>query len=64
MGTAVAPNYVNLFMDRLETKALENYPLKLLIWKRFIDDIFSDMNPWGRFTKRFCELPNPITPNN
>ena len=40
MGTALAPNYANLFMDRFETKALAGYPLKPLIWKRFIDDIF------------------------
>ena len=40
MGTAVAPNYANLFMDRFETKALNNWPLKPLIWLRFIDDIF------------------------
>ena len=40
MGTALAPNYANLFMDKFETKALSNYHLKPLIWKRFIDDIF------------------------
>ena len=40
MGTAVAPNYANLFMDRFESKALANWPLKPLIWLRFIDDIF------------------------
>ena len=40
MGTATAPNYANLFMDRFETKALANWPLKPLIWLRFIDDIF------------------------
>ena len=40
MGTALAPNYANLFMDRFETKALKGYPLKPLVWKRFIDDIF------------------------
>ena len=28
MGTAAANNYANIFMDRLETKALENWPLK------------------------------------
>ena len=33
MGIALALNYANLFMDRFETKALKNYPLKLLIWK-------------------------------
>ena len=40
MGTAAAPNYANLFMDRFETKALDNWPLKPLLWLRFIDDIF------------------------
>ena len=40
MGTALAPNYANIFMDKFETKALENYSLKPLLWKRFIDDIF------------------------
>ena len=40
MGTAVAPNYANLFMDRFKTKALANWRLKPLIWLRFIDDIF------------------------
>ena len=40
MATGVAPNYANLFMDRFETKALENWPLKPSLWLRFIDDIF------------------------
>ena len=40
MGTAAAPNYANVFMDRFETKVLQNWPLKPLLWLRFIDDIF------------------------
>ena len=40
MGTAVAPNYANLFMNRFESKALANWPLKPFIWLRFTDDIF------------------------
>ena len=40
MGTGVAPNYANLFMDRFETKALEGWDNKPLLWLRFIDDIF------------------------
>ena len=40
MGTGVAPNYANLFMDRFETNALDNWDKKPLVWLRFIDDIF------------------------
>ena len=47
MGTALAPNYTYLFMDRFETKALENWPMKPIIWLRFIDDIFM-IWPHGR----------------
>ena len=39
-GTSVASNYANLFMDRFKTKALDNWRIKLLVWLRFIDDIF------------------------
>ena len=33
MGIVLAPNYANLFMDRFETKALDNYPLNPLSGK-------------------------------
>ena len=39
MGTVAAPKYANLFMDRFETKVLTNWPLKPLMWLRFINDI-------------------------
>ena len=39
MGTAVATNYGNMCMDRFETKALNNWPLKPMVWLRFIDDV-------------------------
>ena len=37
-----APSYANIFMTDLENKLLDNSPnnLQLLIWKRYIDDIF------------------------
>ena len=47
MGTALAPNYANLFMGRFETKALDGWPLKPTLWLRFIDDIFM-IWPHGR----------------
>ena len=39
MGTSLALNYANLFMDRFESKALAGYHLKPLTWLRFTDDI-------------------------
>ena len=44
MGSPVAANYADLFMDMLETSLLNDFHKKtgkkLLIWLRFIDDIF------------------------
>ena len=40
MGTALAPNYANLFMDRFETNARKNWDKQPLLWLSFIDDIF------------------------
>ena len=41
LGTGFAPSYANIFMARFEEDALDNYHLKPLIWKRFIDNIFT-----------------------
>ena len=62
MGTAVAPNYANLFMDRFETKALENWPLKPLLWLRFIDDIFMIWTHGEDALTEFIEYLNGIHP--
>ena len=44
MKTPMAPNYANLFMDNFEQNLLPGYSqktgLSLLVWFRFIDDIF------------------------
>ena len=40
MGTKMAPNYANLFMGDLEEKLIARYPVKPLLWLRYIDDIF------------------------
>ena len=39
MGTKMATSYANLFMAELEEKLLANYPIKPILWKRYIDDI-------------------------
>ena len=40
MGTSLAPNNANIFMERFETRTQEAYHLKPLIWKHFNGDIF------------------------
>ena len=42
MGSSFAPNYANIFMDRVEQQILTTAPEnnKPLIWKRYIDDIY------------------------
>ena len=44
MGTPMAPNYANLFMDNFEQNLLHDYSQKTglspLVWFRFIDDIY------------------------
>lgn len=40
MGGRYAPPYANLFMARIEEIILNHWPTYILLWKRFIDDIF------------------------
>ena len=62
MGTFLAPNYANLFMDRFETKALAGFPLKPLTWKRFIDDCFMVWTHGEESLKTFIEYLNSLHP--
>ena len=40
IGTKMAPSYANIFMHELETKLLEEAPVKPDLWLRYIDDLF------------------------
>ena len=60
MGTSLAPNYANLFMDRFETKALAGFPQKPLTWKRFIDDIFLVWTHGEKSLKNFIDYLNSL----
>ena len=62
MGTGVAPNYANLFMDRFETKALDGWDKKPLIWLRFIDDIFMIWTHGLDELQKFIKYLNEIHP--
>ena len=60
MDTSLATNYANLFMDRFETHALAGYPLKPLVWKRFIDDIFMIWTHGEDSLNHFIEYLNSL----
>ena len=63
MGTGAAPNYANLFMDRFETRALDNYLLKPMLWLTFIDDIFMIWTNGEDELIRFISYLNDIQPS-
>ena len=60
MGTALAPNYANLFMDRFEIRALKGWDKQPLLWLRFIDDIFMIWNYGQEELDRFIKYINNI----
>ena len=53
-GTAVgpkfAPMYACIFMDQTECKFLRTQNLRPMGWFRYIDDIFFNLDSWGRKT--------------
>ena len=44
MGTKMVVAFANIFMAKVKTEILNQSALKLPIWKRFTDDIFSLWN--------------------
>ena len=56
MACAVA--FANIFMAKVETEVLNQDALKPLVWKRFIDDIFSLWNATREEITQFIEQAN------
>ena len=50
MGTKMAISFANIFMTKVETDILSHSVTKLLVWKRFIDDVF--LPPAGTLTEK------------
>ena len=40
MGTNMALSYANTYMGKFEEDVVYSYPTQLVLWKRYIDDIF------------------------
>lgn len=62
MGTRMAPPYANLFMGRIEGDIVQRFLALLLIWKRFIDDIFFIFLGTENELKQVFEYMNAIHP--
>ena len=69
MGTPIVANYANLFMDMFEISLLNDFHKKtgkkLLIWLRFIDDIFfiwtdgeDSLKEYLAFCQKYSETKN------
>ena len=62
MGTKMAVAFANIFMAKVETDILSQSPKKPLVWKRFIDDIFSLWNVSRDEISKFIEQANKHHP--
>ena len=61
MGTKMAVAFANIFMGKVETELLSRSTFKPLVWKRYIDDIFSLCCLWDisrEKLKQFIEQAN------
>ncbi|XP_031575455.1 uncharacterized protein LOC116309059 [Actinia tenebrosa] len=58
MGTKMAVAFSIIFMAHLETKLLSNSPYKPLVWKRFIDDVFSVWTLTEEEITKFVDFAN------
>lgn len=63
MGSPLSPVVANLFMEALESKALELSPLRLKMWVRYVDDTFVLWPHSEEELDNFHERLNSITPS-
>ena len=62
MGTKMAVSFANLFMAAVETEILSQSTKKPLVWKRYIDDVFSLWNISIEEINGFIEQANRYHP--
>ena len=62
MGTKMAVSFANIFMAKIETDILSQSVTKLLLWKHFIDNVFSLWDINRENITKFIELANKHHP--
>ena len=62
MGTKMAVAFANIFMAKVETEIISQSTLKPLVWKSFIDDIFTLWNTTREGILQFIEQANKHHP--
>ena len=62
VGTKLAVSFANIFMAKVETDILSQSVTKPLVWKRFIDDVFSLWDVSREKITNFIELANKHHP--
>jgi len=60
----MAVAFADIFMAKVETEILNQSALKSLVWKRFIDDIFTLWNATKEEITQFIEQANKLRPSN
>ena len=61
MGSPISPIVANLYMEDLESKAIQSAPHPPAFWKRFVDDTFVIIKPFHK--QEFLEHINSIDTN-
>ena len=63
IGTKFAPTYASIFMDEIETNFLDTQEFKLLVWFRYIDDVFFIWTHGKEKLEEFLKDFNKYHPN-
>ena len=62
MGTKMAVSFANIFMAKIETEIINHCTKKPLVWKRYIDDVFSLWDTLKEEIKTFIKQANSYHP--
>ena len=62
MGAKMAVAFANIFMNEVETKMLNKSKIKPIVWKRYIDDVFSLWDIPKRDIDLFIQQANAFHP--